>query len=71
MDKPNPSQKPSLKRRNFLLALGAGGAAGAAAVATGALTGKPVVPAVSAKAEPAPGYSETEHVHNYYRTTRI
>ena len=73
MDAQNPSQKPSLKRRHFLLALGAG-SAGAAAVATATLAGK-TLPATEAdkgaQQGAAPGYSESEHVNNYYRTARI
>ena len=59
-----------LSRRNFLLAVGAGGAAGAAAVATKIM---PPTPSRS----PAPekrsgkGYQETAHVRNYYRTTQV
>ena len=58
------------KRRRFLLALGAGGA-GAAAVATSSLA-RPVVPAeVARQPDSARGYRETEHVRDYYATTRI
>jgi hypothetical protein len=61
---------PDIKRRRFLLALGAGGA-GAAAAATNALA-RPVVPAEgSAAADTSQGYRETEHVRDYYATTRI
>jgi hypothetical protein len=68
---PTPATgSPDIKRRRFLLALGAGGA-GAAAAATSAL-GSPVMPAVSpAEAESAQGYRETDHVRDYYATTRI
>lgn len=59
-----------LKRRRFLLALGAGGA-GAAAVVTQPLTA-PVAELVPLAADaPATGYRETEHVRDYYATTRI
>jgi hypothetical protein len=55
-------------RRRFLFTLGVGGA-GVAAAATGAL------PAAAAQ-EAAPtdqdaAYRESEHVRDYYRTTRI
>lgn len=73
MDAHKPNQKPSLKRRHFLLALGAG-SAGAAAVATATLAGKTLPAADAAKraaSEATPGYSESEHVNNYYRTARI
>jgi hypothetical protein len=57
------------KRRRFLLALGAGGA-GAAAVAA-----QPLAAQVPASAEPpadaAQRYRETEHVLDYYATTRL
>jgi hypothetical protein len=64
------TDSPDIKRRRFLLALGAGGA-GAAAAATNALA-RPVVPAETpADADVAQGYRETEHVRDYYATTRI
>jgi hypothetical protein len=62
-----PQSRP--QRRNFLLALGAGGA-GAAIVAARALSGG----AVSPDAAPAPegkGYTVTDHVRRYYRTAKI
>jgi len=58
------------KRRRFLLALGAGGA-GAAAVATKALARPAMLAEVTADTESAQGYRETEHVLDYYATTRI
>ena len=68
-----PSHAPKsadLKRRRFLFALGAGGA-GAAAVATSSLA-RPVVPAQgTGDADSGQGYRETEHVRDYYATTRI
>ena len=69
---PDPTHAPKadLKRRRFLLALGAGGA-GAAAVATSSLV-RPVLPAsVPGDPESSQGYRETEHVRDYYATTRI
>ena len=61
---------PDIKRRRFLLALGAGGA-GAAAVATSTLA-RPVMPAASPDdTESSQGYRETDHVRDYYATTRI
>jgi hypothetical protein len=59
-----------LKRRRFLLALGAGGA-GAAAVATQTLTAPAVVTAAAETPVEGQGYRETEHVRDYYATTRI
>ena len=66
-----PSSSADLKRRHFLLALGAGGVS-AASVAVAALPGAteaitPQAPAGTADA----GYRETEHVRDYYRTARV
>ena len=68
---PAVARKPAdSNRRRFLLALGAGGA-GAAAAATQAIA-NPVIPAAApAEVEAASGYRETEHVRDYYATTRI
>lgn len=57
-----------LSRRNFLVALGAGGAS-----ATVALVGKEREQATagSGKPETARGYRLTEHVQNYYRTLKV
>ena len=66
----HPVKSTDLKRRRFLLALGAGGA-GAAAVATQTLTA-PLAGTVTAQAaDTAQGYRETEHVRDYYATARI
>lgn len=58
-----------LSRRNFLLTVGAGGAATAAAVVAGgqALQG---TSAASGK-QGSRGYHETAHVNNYYRTAKV
>ena len=58
-----------LSRRNFLLTLGAGGAATAAAlVAKQTQTTK----AAGAKDKRATrGYHVTEHINDYYRTTKV
>jgi hypothetical protein len=56
------------QRRNFLFALGAGGA-GAAIVAARSLSGGSVV----SDAAPVPeskGYTESDHVRRYYRTAK-
>jgi hypothetical protein len=59
------------KRRNFLLALGAGGAS-AAIVAARALTTGPVEADVAQEATPdGKGYALTDHVRRYYRTAKI
>jgi len=60
----------NLKRRRFLLALGAGGA-GAAAVAAQPLAAPVADAAATAAPDTARGYQETEHVRDYYATTRI
>ena len=59
-----------LTRRNFLLTLGAGGAATAAAiVATKSPSSKPA-PATNDK-RATRGYQSSEHVNNYYRTAKV
>lgn len=58
-----------LSRRNFLLTVGAGGAATAAAVVAGR---KASPDAQTAKAADGKrGYQETAHVNNYYRTAKV
>lgn len=61
--------KPSSSRRKFLATLGASGAA-AAVVAVSQQVAEP-----QQKSEPAApqgkGYQLTEHVRNYYRSTKI
>jgi hypothetical protein len=61
-------KKPILSRRNFLLTVGAGGAATAAAV-----VGKhAATPASGDKDKRATsGYKVSEHVNNYYRTAKV
>ena len=60
-------EKPTLSRRHFLLAAGATAAAGVAATGR-----KEAGDAASTPGRPASaGYQVTEHVRNYYRTTRI
>ena len=58
-----------LSRRNFLLTLGAGGAATAAAVV--ATKTPPTKPAPSSDKRATRGYQETAHTNNYYRTTKV
>jgi nitrous oxide reductase len=63
--------KSRLSRRNFLLAVGAGGAATAAAIATRVIaTDEPRAVASSDKRR-GKGYRETAHVRNYYNTTKV
>ena len=57
-----------LSRRNFLLAVGAGGAAATAAlVAKGAQTQSKKNEAVSG----SKGYHLTDHIRKYYSTTKV
>lgn len=61
-------RSPRLSRRNFLLTVGAGGAATAAAV----IASRKSSPAISGKGKRATrGYHATEHVNNYYRTAKV
>jgi ferric-dicitrate binding protein FerR (iron transport regulator) len=62
--------RTSIRRRGFLLALGAGGA-GAAALAARSLSG--VVPQddASGATDDSKGYQVTDHVKRYYRTAKI
>jgi hypothetical protein len=69
-DSARATPSPDFKRRRFLLALGAGGA-GAAAVATQSIA-RPLAPTTAQDdADSSQGYRETEHVRDYYATTRI
>ncbi len=62
-------KRAKLSRRNFLLTMGAGGAAAtAAAVMTKAPAG-PAKPSDDKRA--TAGYQASEHVNNYYRTTKV
>lgn len=62
-----PSKR--LSRRNFLLAVGAGGAATAAAIV--AKNSSPTQSSSSKDKRATRGYHATEHVNNYYRTTKV
>jgi hypothetical protein len=58
-----------LSRRNFLLAVGVGGAATAAAIVA---KDAPQAPPVSGRGKRATrGYHASEHVNTYYRTAKI
>jgi hypothetical protein len=57
-----------LRRRGFLLAVGAGAVGAAATPAALAQQSASAAPAGSSATR---GYRETEHVRDYYRTTRI
>ena len=62
-------KKPVLSRRNFLLTVGAGGAATAAAVVSknAAITST----AQSKDKRATSGYKVSAHIENYYRTTKV
>jgi hypothetical protein len=61
-----------LSRRNFLLAVGAGGAATAAAVVAGR-SGKTAsaTPSQGNDKRRGKGYEETAHVRTYYNTAKV
>ena len=62
-------KKTRLSRRNFLITVGAGGAATAAAIVA---TKNPTPSAQTSKDKRATrGYQASEHVNNYYRTTKV
>ena len=69
-DPTHVAQSTNLKRRRFLLALSAGGA-GAVAVATQPLVKGAPDPAAAPATDAAKGFRETEHIRDYYATTRI
>ena len=61
-------KKAKLSRRNFLLTLGAGGAATAAAI----VAKNPTASKEKSDDKRATrGYQASEHVNNYYRTTKV
>lgn len=55
-------------RRNFLLAVSAGGAATAAAVVA---QKAPTAPAPDKSKRAGAGYAESAHIRNYYRTAKV
>ena len=57
-----------LSRRNFLLTVGAGGAATAAAI-VGKKASAPAPKSTDKRA--TEGYKVTQHINNYYRTTKV
>ena len=57
-----------LSRRNFLLTLGAGGAATAAAIVA---KNAPQSLAPDKSKRATRGYQESAHIRNYYRTTKV
>ena len=62
--------KSKLSRRNFLLAVGASGAAGIAAFAA-KTESQAQPPAASADKRRTAGYQASAHVRNYYRTAKV
>jgi len=58
-----------LSRRNFLLTAGAGGAVAAAAIV--AKNSSPAQSSSDKDKRATRGYHATEHVNNYYRTTKV
>lgn len=63
------TRKPA--RRTFLAALGAGGAATAAAVVSKVTPQAPKTPGTTVEERVSKGYELSEHVRNYYRSTRV
>jgi len=62
-------KKAIFSRRNFLLSVGAGGAATAAVIVGGNAA---TTPAAGSKDKRATsGYKVSEHISNYYRTTKV
>ena len=62
--------KTKLSRRNFLVAAGAGSVATAAAIVAG--TPEKAKPAAGDGGKRSgKGYQVSEHINNYYRTTKV
>lgn len=62
--------KTNLERRKVLRTIGVGGAGVAAAVA-GGKAALDAVEQADSQGKRARGYRLTEHINNYYRTTRV
>ena len=61
-----------LSRRNFLFAVGAGGAAGAAAIVAKTVPQAQPQPVLTGEGtKKTRGYHASEHVRNYYRTAKV
>ena len=65
------SEKTKSARRGFLLGAGTAGIAGAAVVATGGIGGEQVAAAKPDTKGRGGGYHVSDHVRNYYRTTKV
>lgn len=63
-------KKAKLSRRNFLLTVGAGGVATAAAIVATKKTNSSAEQTSKDK-RATRGYQASEHVNNYYRTTKV
>ncbi len=59
-----------LSRRHFLFSVGAGGAATAAVMAAKGSPGAPQATSGAGK-RASRGYQASEHVHKYYRSTKV
>jgi hypothetical protein len=66
---PSSSAPANLRRRGFLLTLGTGGAATVAVALKPLSEALPELPA--AAPETSQGYRDTQHIRDYYRTTKI
>ena len=64
------SERKRLTRRNFLLTVGAGGAATAAAIVASKSPSTKPAPATNDK-RATRGYQASAHVNTYYRTTKV
>ena len=64
-----PPAPANLRRRGFLLTLGTGGAAVVATALKPITEATPELPAAAPAARQ--GYRDTQHVRDYYRTTKI
>jgi hypothetical protein len=64
-------KKAKLSRRNFLLTVGVSSAAAATAAAFVAKTPDKVSREASKDKRATQGYQASEHVNNYYRTTKV
>ena len=62
--------KSKVDRRNFLIALGLGGA-GAVAGAVAGQHPQPAQPAANTAQPGSKGYRVSVHIRKYYRTTRV
>jgi nitrous oxide reductase len=63
--------KSRLGRRNFLLAVGAGGAATAAAIASRVISTEEAKAVASSDKRRGKGYQESAHVRSYYNTAKV